>query len=360
MAQDPNASPSEAASVVRAGLSPLVSIVVVNFNGAKFLPGCLDSLTAVSYPNREVVVVDNGSSDNSIELLKQYPWVKVVRSDRNRGFAGGNNLGLRHCSGRYVLLLNNDTVVRPDFLTPLVEHLEHNPQVGIVQGKMILPRFGNTLDVCGSFLTAFGLPYHYGYYKADGPKYQRSYPIFSAKGACFLFRRELVERAGGFLFDEDFFCYYEETDFCHRAWLAGYEAHFVPGPPIEHLMGGTAGESQGAFVLSHYLRNMAFSLASNLSFASRARILPLFYGVLKAGMFAAALAGRRATVAAHWGAITCALTQRRRIRARRQLIQKIRRRPDREIFANVLRTPRLEYFRKTFSGRLGEYVDQEL
>ncbi|MEI9866651.1 MAG: hypothetical protein WDN00_19285 [Limisphaerales bacterium] len=92
---------------------------------------------------------------------------------------------------------------------------------------MQLPRFDQTLDVCGSYLTWLGLPYHYGFYKTDQPKYQHSRPIFSGKGACLMFRRDIVKRIGGFLFDDSFFCYYEESDFCHRVWLAGWEVHFV-------------------------------------------------------------------------------------------------------------------------------------
>ena len=102
---------------------PLVSILLVNFNGAKFLAACLDSLNKVTYASREVVMVDNASSDNSLAILERYPWVKLIRSDKNLGFAGGNNLGLKQCSGVFVLLLNNDTVVAPGFLEPLVEHL---------------------------------------------------------------------------------------------------------------------------------------------------------------------------------------------------------------------------------------------
>src|SRR5579859_7798728 len=209
------------------------SVLVVNYNGARFLPGCLDSLLASKAPYREVIVVDNASTDGSLLVLERYPWVKVVKSSSNVGFAGGNNLGLRHCLGEYVLLLNNDTVVPAGFLQPLVEYLEQHPKVGAVQGKMVLPNYGNALDVCGSFLTRFGFPYHYGYFKPDGVMYQRNYPVFSGKGACLMFRRELVSRAGGFLFDDDFFCYYEETDFCHRVWLAGYEVHFVATPAIQ-------------------------------------------------------------------------------------------------------------------------------
>src|SRR5512140_873174 len=149
-------SPNVVAGAPKAEPRKLVSIIIVNFNGAKFLPGCLESLAKVTYSEKEVIVVDNASTDGSLELLKQYPWAKVVRSENNRGFAGGNNLGLTHCTGEYVLLLNNDTVVVPAFLEALVDYLEAHPQVAVVQGKMILPCFGGTLDVCGSFLTALG------------------------------------------------------------------------------------------------------------------------------------------------------------------------------------------------------------
>jgi hypothetical protein len=104
------------------GSSPTVSILIVNYNRAKLLKDCLESLTAVRETRFEIVVVDNGSRDDSLEVLQQYPAIRVVRSDANRGFAGGNNLGLPHCGGKYVLLLNNDTLVQPDFLQPLVAY----------------------------------------------------------------------------------------------------------------------------------------------------------------------------------------------------------------------------------------------
>jgi GT2 family glycosyltransferase len=345
---------------VRGKEPPRVSILIVNFNGAAYLRACLDSLRAVTWSNREVVVVDNGSSDDSLEVLARYPEAAVVRSQANLGFAGGNNLGLRHCSGEYILLLNNDTVVPPDFLEPLCLTLMQTPQIGAVQGKMILPRFGGRLDVCGSFLTAIGLPYHYGYYKADGPLYQKSYPVFSAKGACLLFRREIIARVGDFLFDEDFFCYYEEADFCHRVWLAGFEVWFVPGPPTQHFMGATSGDSQSEFVLRHYLRNMAFSLLSNLSLTSRLRILPLFFAVTGLSLAASLLRGRTAVCRAHAEMFQHCLRSYGKIRNRRQLIQRMRRVADNVIFRRVMRTPALGYFIKTFRGQIGEYQDPPL
>jgi GT2 family glycosyltransferase len=340
--------------------NPTVSILIVHYKGLDQLRACLSSLESTRQPVIEVLIVDNGSSENLAHALPGPSLAKLIHSDRNLGFAGGNNLGLNHCNGKYVLLLNDDTIANPEFVSTLSRYLDEHPNVGIVQGKMLLPRFANTLDVCGSFLTAFGLPYHYGYYKPDGPKYQRNYPVFSAKGACLMFRRDLVSQVGGFLFDEDFFCYYEEADFCHRAWLAGYEVHFVASPLIQHLMGGTAGDSQSAFVLRHYLRNMTFSLLSNLSFASRFRILPPFFATLIASAFAAACTLKRAQLVAHLGAIAYSIAHYRKIMKRRRLIRKIRRQTDEAIFSKVLRTPRLEYFLKTLTGKLNQYEDDPL
>src|SRR5436190_1929322 len=184
------------------GLGPSLSILVVNWNGATLLPVCLDSLYQHA-TGCEIIVVDNASTDDSLDILKKRSWVKLVRAPKNLGFAGGNNLGLEESCGNYVLLLNNDTKVTPGLLESLCEYLDSNPQVGAVQGKMVLPRYDNSLDVCGSFFTALGLPYHYGYFKPDGAKYQRSYPVFSGKGACLMFRRELIEKIGGLFWHLD-------------------------------------------------------------------------------------------------------------------------------------------------------------
>ena len=261
-----------------------------------------------------------------------------------------------------MLLLNSDTIVTPDFLQPLVEYLHQHSKVGIVQGKMILSRHGdNVLDECGSFLTRFGFLYHYGYWKRDSPKYNQSYPVFTVKGACLLFRRELAAAAGGYLFNEDFFCYYEETDFCHRAWLTGHETHFVHTSTIQHLQDATAARTQtSGFVLRQYLTNQTFGLLANLSAGSRWRIMPLYFLVFLASMTLAALTGRVTVFKAHWHALSSTWRRRGKIRAQRELVGRIRKISDRELFAKVMRNPRLEYFIKTFQGRLSDYTDGNL
>lgn len=340
---------------------PFVSILVINFQGAALTRACLQSLRQLDYPNYEIIVADNGSSPEHrgevLAVFADFPEIKPLLLDTNSGFAGGNNAALREARGDFILLLNNDTVVNPGFLRALVDYLLAHREAGVVQGKMLLPRCGNTLDVCGSFATAIGLPYHYGYYKPDGPKYERAVPVFGGKGACLLFRREVVEAVGGFLFDPDFFCYYEETDFCHRAWLSGFEVHFVPSPAIQHFMGGTSDRMKRGFALEHYQRNMAFSLWGNLSAGSLLRVMPLFLGLQIAALLIATLLGRGWQCRAHWEALICLCKRWKKIRERRKLIARIRRRSDAEIFAKMKRTPRLSYFIKTFTGDLANYVD---
>jgi len=340
---------------------PLVSIVIVNYRGGALTRDCLQSLRDLNYPRYEVIVVENGSGAphdrEAHEMLASFPSVRAIALPENLGFAGGNNAGLAAARGDIILLLNNDTIANPEFLTVMVDYLQKHPEVGVVQGKMLLPRFNNTLDVCGSFATAVGLPYHYGYFKPDSPAYARARPVFCGKGACLMFRREVAEKSGGFLFDPDFFCYYEETDFCHRAWLAGYETHFVPSPPIQHFMGATSDRMKRGFTLEHYLRNMAFSLWGNLSWPWLLRIMPLFIGLQTGAAIASLLLGRGWQFRAHWQALTIPLTRWGKIRARRKLIARIRRWNDSQIFAKAMHTPRISYFSKTFTGGLANYHD---
>lgn len=338
---------------------PLISILIVNFNGADVLENCLGSLESVTYPRLEIIVVDNGSSDDSIQVISRFQNIRLIRSDCNRGFTGGNNLGLPACKGEFVLLLNSDTIVTPDFLQPLASYLKKNKHVGIVQGKMLLSRHGNVLDVCGSFLTRFGFLYHYGYWKPDSGFYNHSYPVFTVKGACMMFRRDLISKVGGYLFNEDFFCYYEETDFCHRAWLAGFEVHFVHESVIQHLQGATSERTQKTgWMLEHYLGNQSFSLFSNLSVGSLARIAPFYCILFLISMIASVLMFRLTVFTAHKNALIQTLLNFRKIRLQRERVRKkIRTVPDRFFFDKIAYNPRLDYFVKTFRGMLNKYRD---
>src|SRR5262249_20194965 len=153
------------------------------------------------------------------------------------------------------------------------------------------------------------------------------------------------EKVGGFLFDDTFKSYYEESDFCHRVWLAGYEVHFVPSPPIEHLQGANLQGATGgrllkeATVQHYYVRNMMFSLLGNLSASSRARIMPRFCMVVALRMVTLLLRLKLRLFMAHVSAFTDNFQNRSRIKARRQRVKQIRKASDAEIFSKVLINP---------------------
>src|SRR5258708_22997252 len=137
---------------------PLVSILIVNWNGAELLPKCLNSLRKQSYNNIEIIVNDNNSSDNSIEVLKKFKEVRLIKSKENFGFAGGNNVAIKPAKGKYVLLLNTDTVVTKDFLGKLVASMEADSSLGVVQPKFLYDNDDfsekNIINSIGAYLTS--------------------------------------------------------------------------------------------------------------------------------------------------------------------------------------------------------------
>ena len=256
---------------------PKVSVVILNWNGKRFLKDCLSSLSRVKYKPLEVILVDNNSSDGSGEYIKKYfPWVKLVANKENYGFAKGNNLGFQAATGKYVLFLNNDTRVIPDFLDILIRDFEEDPTVGCIQTQMRVLNQPQLLDEAGAYLTPTGFLYHYGYRKSYRlPAYQFPREIFSAKGACMLIPRQVLKRVGAF--DEDFFIFFEETDLCYRIWLAGYKVIYEPRATIFHLAGGdTADKYNYGKRIYLTFRNMTMSYLKNFGSRNLFTIYPIF------------------------------------------------------------------------------------
>ena len=249
----------------KSSAKPLVSVIIVNWNGGQVFKECLSSLSKIDNPNWELIIVDNGSTDGSENLekdLRPPKGYRVIHNKKNLGFAPANNQGVELATGKYILLLNNDTKVDLDFLSKLVARMETDPKLAVIQPKIYLMDKPGILDNAGSFFTKIGFLHHWGFMQKDGPEFSVEREIFSAKGACMLIRKKVVEKVG--LFDKDFRSYFEESDFCWRVWLSGYKVLFYPNSQIYHKLGFTIRRLDVTKINYHYYKNRICSLIKNL------------------------------------------------------------------------------------------------
>lgn len=221
---------------------PTVSIIILNYDGKKYLDDCFDSIARISYPKGkfEVIMIDNGSSDGSVECVREkYPWVKVVPLNKNYGFTGGNNLGVRLAKGDYVVFLNNDVVVDENWLIELVKLVINNPYT-IVTSKALLLDRPDTIGNAGSKATLIGRGFC-PYFGRKDRNSRNSSPRFVVQpyGASMLVKKELFEEIGAF--DEDYFASFEDLDLGLRAWLFGHKVVYAPSSIFYHVGGGTGG-----------------------------------------------------------------------------------------------------------------------
>jgi GT2 family glycosyltransferase len=221
---------------------PLVSIVIVNWNGKRFLKGCLESVFAHGYNNIEVIFVDNGSTDGSVEFVREYfPQTVVLEIKENLGFAAGNNLGIEVARGEFIATLNNDTELADGFIEKLVEAAEGSGQrVGMWAPKILSMEERDIIDSVGGLLIyPDGLAKGRGRLEKDIGQYDGERDILMPSACAALYRKEMLEEIG--LFDEDFFAYCEDTDLGLRARLSGWKAVSVPEAVIYHYYSATGG-----------------------------------------------------------------------------------------------------------------------
>lgn len=247
--------------------NPLVSIIIANWNAGRVFKDCLRTLQKIDYPNWELIVVDNGSTDGS-ELYPQGFALKakkvvLIKNKKNLGFAVANNQGWKKSKGEYILLLNNDTKVPADFLTKMVGRMEEDPSLGALQVKVKLMDKPEYLDNAGSFLTKTGFLEHWGFMEKDRKEFDRERVIFAAKGACLLTKTEVIKKVG--LFDDDFVSYFEDSDFCFRVWLGGWKVIYWPGTFIYHKLGYTSKRMSQIGINYNSLKNSVLSYFKNLS-----------------------------------------------------------------------------------------------
>jgi GT2 family glycosyltransferase len=338
-------------------MNDLISILIINWNGKKWLKECLDSLLVQTYSEYEIIVVDNASVDGSVTFIRNnYPNVKIIQSTKNLGFAAGNNLGLKHAKGNFILLLNNDTVADCDYLANFRKSFEDIPNLGAAQSKIIRMSNENKLDCCGSYWTPFTLLYHIGVNKfANLPKYNQPFPVFSNKGASMLIRRDIIDEIG--LFDDDFWCYYEETDFCNRIWMSGLECWYFPSGIIRHAVGGTSEQFQNSLIQFHNFKNKLLSYLKNYEKKTLISVIPTFLILSTIFSFIWLAQGRYKNSIAIYKSFWWNFKNINHTLKKRKVIQSQRKVTDKKIFSLVSKRPKLSYFYLLVFNKLDKYEE---
>jgi GT2 family glycosyltransferase len=257
-----------------------VAVVILNWNGQPHLANFLPSVLASTYPNLAIIVGDNASTDNSVAWLQQeYPQIQVFENDKNYGFAGGYNQILAQVDADYFVLLNSDVEVTPNWIEPVIQLLEANPDAAAAQPKILSYADKSSFEYAGAaggFIDFLGYPFCRGRIfdtiEKDYGQYEQATEIFWASGAAFFVKRDAWLQAGGF--DESLFAHMEEVDLCWRLKRLGKQIWYCPTASVYHVGGGTlAAESPYKTFLN--FRNNLLMLYKNLSKSKRLYIIVL-------------------------------------------------------------------------------------
>ncbi len=243
---------------------PLVSIISINYNQAQVTCAMLASLRQLTYPNYEVIVVDNASpTEDPGSIAAQFPEIQLIRSPQNLGFAGGNNLGIRAAKGQYCLFLNNDTEVVPHLLEPLVAVFARDASVGVASPKLIFYGTNELIQYAGcdgGISPWTGRAHVTGYLEPDTGQHDASRPTALVHGAAMMVPTEVIRRAG--LMPELYFLYYEELDWCEMIKRMGYQSYYEAGATVYHKESVSVG--QGSVLRTYYMnRNRLLFIRRN-------------------------------------------------------------------------------------------------
>lgn len=218
----------------------LVSVIIVNYNGKVYLDDCITSLMEQTYPAIEIIFVDNGSNDDSIDhVKKKFPFVKVIDNKENLGFAKGVNIGINYARGEFIATLNNDTKVVPGWVEELVVAINSDKNVGMCASKMLFMKYPELINSTGICISRSGACWDRGMFECDKGQYDIITEVFGPCAGAALYRKNMLEGIG--LFDDDFYAYMEDADLAFRGRLAGWKCLYVPKAVVYHVHGGTAG-----------------------------------------------------------------------------------------------------------------------
>ena len=273
--------------------SPFFSIIILNWNGRHLLEECLDSVLSQGFRDFEVFVVDNGSTDGSIDFLRE-GWgdrIRIIPLPSNLGFAGGNNAGIRAAGGRWIVLLNNDTAVEPGWLSALAGAIGRHPDAGMFTPKILNYYRRDEIDNTGHVIYPDGLARGRHRLEKDDGRFDEEGEAIWPSGCAGVYRRDMLDEIG--LLDESFFAYGEDVDLGMRGRWAGWTCFFVPDAVVYHLYSATTGtySPRKAFLVE---RNRNWILIKN--FPLREILLSPFFTGYRYGMhFAGAISGRGAS-----------------------------------------------------------------
>ena len=217
----------------------LVSVIIVNWNARDQLRECLQSIRVSSYSKIEVLVLDNGSIDGSLEMLRaDYPLVEIIENHQNLSFAEASNAGILSARGEFLFLVNNDARVDPECIKTLVKVAHSDQRIGVLGCKVYLARSGvKVLEHAGGVIYPSGYTTNFGYLETDSGQYDRLRDVDYVVGAALMVTRSTIKSVG--LLDPIFGLYYEETDLCYRARKAGFRVVYVPDAVVHHLQAMT-------------------------------------------------------------------------------------------------------------------------
>lgn len=211
---------------------PLVSIIIVNTNELHHLKNCLPSVINQTYPNLEVIIVDNCSIDQSVEYIgKHFPSFKIIKNHSNMGYAGANNIGFCAANGDYIFVINPDTILDKNCVMELFQSFDEKHHIGLATPKILLMNNPERINACGNDITFTGLTFCRGL-NLSSENYSQLEYVSAVSGAAFMIYKPVLKQIGGF--DENYFIYYEDTDLSLRALLAGYKIIYVPTALIKH------------------------------------------------------------------------------------------------------------------------------
>lgn len=258
---------------------PLVAIVILNYNGQEHLRRFLPSVQASTYANKRVIVADNASTDNSLQLLRtDFPEVEVLTHPTNEGFAGGYNWALKGLQADYYVLLNSDVLVTPGWIEPIIHLMVSDKRIAACQPKLVSyrdPEYFEYAGAAGGWLDCLGYPFSRGRVfdvcEHDLGQYEQAQPVFWASGAAMFVKADIYHLMGGL--DASFFAHQEEIDLCWRMQLAGYRVFACPESVVYHVGAGTLPRGGRKVYLN--FRNNLLMLCKNLPLQEKIYKLPL-------------------------------------------------------------------------------------